>query len=178
MGHRAGSQPRAGQRPRPAPLTLTYVEGVGCGPVAELQVEEVGGLRVMAEPQGHTQDHASGQLGKERMEVTCGCWEGWVPRTPPLGLWLEGHRLQATCTATPTSETPAASGRRLLRCPGFWYGAPSCQRGRRFAGRMLGNRTSGTTGTPPAGAPDTDTPTGTAGYLQPGPNRVSWVSTC
>lgn len=50
--------------------TLTHIEGVGCRPVSELQVEEVGGLRVMAQPQGHTQDHTSGQLGREQDSVS------------------------------------------------------------------------------------------------------------
>lgn len=76
-------QPRAGQALGP-PGALTHVEGVGRRPVSELQIEEIGGLWVMAQPQGHTQDHASGQLGKERVQ-------GYLPRAPQWPVWAEPH---------------------------------------------------------------------------------------
>lgn len=51
---------------RPAsPDVLTNIEGVGGLLVPQLQVQDIRGLRVMPEPQGHSQDDASGQLGRK-----------------------------------------------------------------------------------------------------------------
>lgn len=51
------------------PQLLTNIEGVGGWLLSQLQVQEICGLRVMAEPQGHSQDDASGQLGRKQREA-------------------------------------------------------------------------------------------------------------
>lgn len=52
-----------------SPDLLTDIEGVGGLLVPQLQVEDIRRLRVMPEPQGHSQDDASGQLGKKQREA-------------------------------------------------------------------------------------------------------------
>lgn len=51
------------------PALLTDIEGVGSLLVTQLQVEDVGGLRVMAEPQSHSEDDAPGQLQREQSHM-------------------------------------------------------------------------------------------------------------
>lgn len=57
------------QRHQHPPDLLTNVEGVGGLLVAQLQVEDICRLRVMPEPQGHSEDDATGQLGRKQREA-------------------------------------------------------------------------------------------------------------
>lgn len=52
-----------------SPDLLTNIEGVGGLLVPQVQVQDIRGLRVMPEPQGHSQDDASGQLGRKQREA-------------------------------------------------------------------------------------------------------------
>lgn len=63
LGHSTQAAPPA------PPRLLTDVEGVGGLLVPQLQVQDIRCLRVMAEPQGHSQDDASGQLGRKQREA-------------------------------------------------------------------------------------------------------------
>uniref|UniRef100_A0A672TPG7 Uncharacterized protein n=1 Tax=Strigops habroptila TaxID=2489341 RepID=A0A672TPG7_STRHB len=52
-----------------SPYLLTDVEGVGGLLLTQMQVEDIRRLRIMPEPQGHSQDDASSQLGRKQTEV-------------------------------------------------------------------------------------------------------------
>lgn len=95
------------------PLSLTHIEGVGGRPVSKLQIQEVGGLWVMAKPQGHTQYHTSGQLGREQgtghTRLRDWPWRAWIPQrggSPALALagQHQGHGSQALGSQTLGSQ--------------------------------------------------------------------------
>lgn len=85
------------------PQPLTNVEGVGGLLLPQLQVQDIRCLRVMAEPQGHSQDDASGQLGRKQREARVTHCSSHIG--PRLALFSQEHQ---TCFSSPCKYTRAS----------------------------------------------------------------------